>query len=437
MNISKKSLIKKATVPITALAVVCGVLVAPGTVAAASTNHHFVGFAGGSALEALGNTVVSDLTSASSVDTVDTGVTSTNTALTADVLSGLLHSSTITTSATTRDITGGVQLFTHAHTENASLLNGAISVGAVDTNDTATVLDNAAHSVSSEINTTLVALKIGNKTFPVNVKKNTAISIPGIATIVINMSATMAGPAGSGVILTFGAGLAINLLSALGGHPRGTQIFLNPVYSAITTVTQESGPLISGSAFATEVTASAGKLLNAHSGPTAQISQPFGGTHGVDKFNTTAAVNLPNILNVAAITDFANGVKSNTTVSYSKMTTKLGHINLLGGLITADAATGIAQASANPDGTTFTSTSVSLLNLVMAGHPIDISTKPNTGIKIGNLLTITIGFEAKSPFAAVVKVLDIVVNTASYGLPAGAEVLVGVARAAVQPVQGG
>jgi hypothetical protein len=296
-------------------------------------------------------------------------------------------------------------------------------------------MDNATQTTSADINTTLVALKIGNAHIPLNVKKNTAINIPGIATVVVNLAMQQSGP--NGQILTFGAGLAVSLLKGFGGKPKGTEIFLNPVYSAITTVTQESGPLISGNAFDTEVTAHAGQLLNAESGPTAQISQPFGGTHGVDKVNSTAAVNLPSILTLGAASDIANGVKSNTTLSYSRMTSNLAHINLLNGLITADALSGTVEASATPQGVTSTSTSTSLVNLVIAGHPIAVNTKPNTIIKIGNLLTITIGLQAKSPFAAVVKVLDIVVNTASYGLPVGAEIQVGVATAAIQPVQGG
>jgi len=430
----RKRLIKKSIAPAVVLAIVSGVIVAPGTVSATPTNHHFTGFAGGSALEALGNTVVSNLTSESSVDSSDTGVTSTNTLATVNV-NGLLNSSNVATDAASSNIAGGVQLLTHAHTANASLLNGAITVAAIDTTDIARVLDNAAATTSADINTTFVSLKIGNTHVPLNVKKNTAINIPGIATVVVNMSLQEAGPPGSGGILTFGAGLAINLLKSLGGKPKGTQIFLNPVYSAIETVTQESGPLIGGNAFATEVTAAAGNLLNAHSGPTASIGMPFNGTHGSDVTNSTLAVNLPNIINVAAASDTANGVKSNTTVSYSRLTTNLTHVNLLGGLITADALTGTAQASANPNGTTFTSVSTSIVNLVIDGHPIDVNVQPNTVIKIGNLLTITIRLQAKSPFAAVVKLLDIKVNTASYGLPAGAEVQIGVARAAIQPAQ--
>jgi hypothetical protein len=353
-----------------------------------------------------------------------------------NAVNGLVNASAITTAAASSATADGVQLLTHARTASASLLNGLITVGAVDTTDLATVKDDSTHAVSSDINTTFVALKIGNSHLPINVKKNTAINIPGIATVVVNMSLSMAGPPGTGGILTFGAGLAINLLKGLGGKPKGTQIFLNPVYSAISTVTQETGPLIGGNAFATEITAAAGNLLNAQSGPTAQVGMPFNGTHGTDVTNTTLAVNLPGLVNVAAASDIANGVKSNTTVSYSRLTTNLTHINLLNGLIVANALTGTAQASANTNGTTFTSTSTTIAGLVINGQPIDVNTAPNTVIKIGNLLTITIRYEAKSPFAAVVKLLDIKVNTASYGLPAGAEVQIGVARAAIQPVTG-
>jgi hypothetical protein len=225
----------------------------------------------------------------------------------------------------------------------------------------------------------------------------------------------------------------VALLKAAGPSPIGTQIYLNPVYTAVETVTPEETPLIFGNAFGTEVTAAAGKLLSADSGPTAQISMPFGGTGAKDQVNSTAYVNLGQILQLGAISDVANGFKSNTAQSYSRMTTNLAHINLLNGLITADALSGQAFAAVNPDGTTTTSTATSLVNLTVAGHAIPVNVSPNTVINILNVGKLTLRQETKSPFAAVVKVLDLVITTAQLGLPVGAEIQVGVARAGVQP----
>lgn len=426
--------LSKLVVPAVAAAVVGGVLVAPGAVFADPTNHHFVGFAGGSAVKAVGSTVESDLTSQSAVDTVDTGVTSNNTTASAAV-SGILNASAINTSVATTAIPGGVQIVSHSHTAAASLLNGLISVGAVDTINTTTVMDDAAKTTSNAIHTTFVNLKVGNAKIPVNIPQNFHITLPGIANVYLNAGFAYPGPAGSGTIFTIGAGLYVSLLKGVGPSPLGTEVYLNPVYTAVSTVTQEEGPLIAGNAYATQITGAVGNLAQVASGPTAQISQPFGGTHGVDKVNSTAYVNLGQIAQIGAISSVANGVKSNTVTSYSRMTTNLAHINLLNGAITADAVTGQAYASANTDGTTSTSTFTSLLNLSIGGNPIPVNVSPNTVIKLGNIATIIIRKEVKSPFAAMVEALEITINTATLGLPVGAKIIVGFASAGIQPFQ--
>lgn len=424
--------LSKFVVPAVAAAVAGGVLVAPGAVFADPTNHHFIGFAGGSAVKAVGSTVESDLTAQSGVDTVETGVTSTNTTASAAV-SGVLNASAINTSVATTAVPGGVQIVSHSHTAGASLLNGLISVGAVDTINTTTVLDNAAKTTSNTIHTTFVNLKVGNAQIPVNIPQNFHITLPGIANVYLNASYVFQGPSGSGTIFTLGAGLYVSLLKSAGNSPLGTEVYLNPVYTAVTTVTQEEGPLISGNAYATQITGAVGNIAQVASGPTAQISQPFGGTHGVDKVNSTAFVNLGQIAQIGAISSVANGVKSNTVTSYSRMTTNLGHINLLNGAITADAVTGQAYASATPSGTTSTSTFTSLLNLSIGGKPIPVNVSPNTVIKLGSIATIIIRKEVKSPFAASVEALEITINTATLGLPVGAKIIIGRATAGIQP----
>ena len=426
--------LKTIAVPVVAAAVAGGVLVAPGAVFAAPTNHHFVGFAGGSAVKAVGSTVESDLTSQSSVDTVETGVASSNTLATA-VVSNVLTASAITTSVATVAIPGGVQIVSHSHTAGASLLNGAITVGAVDTVNTTTVMDDANKTTSNTTHTTFVNLKVGNAKIPVNIPQNFHITLPGIASVYLNASYVFQGPSGSGTIFTLGAGLYVSLLKAAGPSPLGTEVYLNPVYTAVDTVLQEEGPLISGNAFATKITGAVGNIAKVDSGPTAQISQPFGGTHGVDKVNSTAYVNLGQIAQIGAISSVANGVKANDVTSYSRMTTNLAHINLLNGAITADAVTGQAYAAGNPDGTTSTSTFTSLLNLSIGGNPIPVNVSPNTKINLGNIATIIIRKEVKSPYAAVVEALEITINTATLGLPVGAKIIIGYASAAIQPFQ--
>jgi len=314
---------------------------------------------------------------------------------------------------------------TKAQTLGVSLLGGAITVQAVNTTDTARVVGD---SVSSDINTTFVGIKIAGAKLPVTIPKNFQVNIPGVANVVLNASYTAAGPAGSGTLMTSGAGLYVSLLKSRGTSPIGTEVFLNPTYAAISTVSPVTGATIGGYAYGSQVLAKAGTVLNAKSGEQAQITQPMSGTGGVDKTNNTAHVDLGAILQLGAISSTANGVKSKTS-NYSTMTTKLAGVNLFNGLITADALTGVAHVEALADGSTKATTSTSLVNLVIAGKSIPVNVSPNTVITVASLGKITIRAQATSANQALVTVLDIKISTASYGLPVGAEVQIGVAAA--------
>lgn len=418
--------IKTKVLPLGIAAVVAAALtVAPTAVfGATATNHHFLGYAGGSALKALGATVTSDLTSESGVDTTATGVSNNNTLASANV-TNLASVGAITTTASTQAITGGVAIVTTARTAGVSLLNGAITVSAVTTTDTARVVGDKA---SSTIKTTFVGIKIAGVRLPVTIPQNFHVTIPNVASVYLNAAYTAAGPSGSGTIMTTGAGLYLSLLKPRGPSPIGTEVYLNPTYAAISTVTPVTGATIGGYAYGSEVLASAGKLLNAKSGPTAQISLPISGTSGVDKTNKTAAVNLGAILQLGAVTSTANGVKSASN-NYSTMSTKLAGVNLFNGLIKADALTGTAHVGTNPDGTTSATATTSLVNLVIAGKSIPIDVSPNTVINVANLGRITIRAQATNANQALVSVLDIKISTAAYGLPVGAEIQIGVAAA--------
>lgn len=416
--------IRRILVPVVAAAAVGATVVAPSAIFGANTNKHMVGYAGGSAIKAVGSTIESDFTSESSLDTTQTGLTQANTLATATVPS-VATIGTISTDVRTRDVgSSGVQLVSHARTVGVNLLDGAITAQVVDTTDTATVNGDL---ITGDVSTTFVGLKIAGFRLPVTIPKNFHLTIPGVAEVYLNTGVVFPGKAGSGTILTMGAGLYVSLLKARGPNPVGTEIFVNPVYSAIRTTSPINGVLLGGYAYGSKAYAQA-STARVYSGPTARISMSPNGTGGVDKYNTTATVNLAPVVTIGALTDTANGVKSYTQ-NYSTMSTELARVNLFNGLITADALKGNAHAEVRPDGTTFTSTSTSLVNLVIAGKPISADVSPNTVITVANLGTVTIRKQAKNATNALVKVLEIKLTTAGYGLPVGALVEVGVAAA--------
>jgi hypothetical protein len=155
------------------------------------------------------------------------------------------------------------------------------------------------------------------------------------------------------------------------------------------------------------------------------------------KKNTTATANVPDVLFTSAITSTTQGVKNPVNQSYSQMTTQLAGVNVLNGVITADALTGLARVEALPGGGTRAIADTSLVNLKVLGKPIDINTNANTVINIANVGQLIVrgqhtavssdGLTAQS--LVTVLQLRITVAQSNGKVPVGALIQVGFAQA--------
>jgi hypothetical protein len=426
--------IRKLVAPVAALAIAGALVAAPSGANGqeAVTFQHLVGYSGGTAIKALGSTVESDLTAESSVDTTVAGPGQFNT-VAGVTLKDIATVAAVSTSATTDQLDNGdIVLVSVGQTAGINLLGGAIKANAVTTTDTAIVHPNG--NVDWSVHTEFVGLSIAHVHLPVTIPQNFHVSIPGIATVILNAGFAGSGGPGSGNIMTEGAGLYLSLLKGRGNSPLGTEIFLNPTYSAIGTVSAGGGSVIGGYAYGSKIVANAGNLLNIYAGPSAQISLPINGTNGFTTHNTTATASIPQVLLASAITDYAEGIKAALPAkSESTMTTQLLNLNLLGGLITAEALTGVAHVESTPTGGTIQTATTQFVNLVIAGIHIPISVSPNTVINLANIGTVTIRKQITAPHFASVTLLDIHISTASFGLPVGADVTIGYAQADVFP----
>jgi hypothetical protein len=397
-----------------------GATLVGGIGAGAVTQLEFFGYAGGSLVRALNNTVTSDLSAASAVSGPDSNATSTNTLAHLSV-PDLLTADGVSTSATTRKTLTGYQVVSKAQTTGVNLLNGAITIQAVTTTATSTLANNVA---TSTVNTQFAGIKIVGINLPINIPKNYTVTIPNIATVNLNMSLTVTqGTTTAGT----GAGLAITLLKPVGSNQAGASIFLSPVYSRLGDVDAEAtGHTSRGAAYGSQVTASAGTtLVGVRSDPTAPVNVTPG------KTNTTslAAVNLSPTLQLGAITNTASGTQT-TALGEAETTSKIAGLNLFNGLIKADAISVDAHVRA-PTGSPVTrSGTTTLLNLVINGNAIPASVAPNTTINLLNIAIITLNQQFISANQVVVRALDIKITTDAYGLPAGAEIQLAVAGAA-------
>lgn len=386
-----------------------------GASPAGASSILFVGYAGGSQVRAANNTITSDLTAASNMNVWGHADLKDSAKAAGVSVPNLVSADGVTTSTESRTISGGFELISHAKTAGVRLLGGAITLDAVDTTATARIVNN---KVSSDTRTTFVGLKIAGRRMPVSVRKNFNLTIPGIAKVVLNQSFTST--SGSQV-MTIGTGLYLSLLKPRGNNAFGAEVFLNPTYAALGTASPDSDHGLGGKAYATRVTADAGKLAHVQSDPTVPVAVAGDGTHGKTVTSSVAGVNLSTALKVGAIKTTAVGTNG-TTRQNVETTAQAAGINLLNGLITADVVKSDAHIS-GPTGGPYTVTATSnLAHLRIAGKAIPIGVKPNTVIKVAKLATVTINEQTKSTHSVTVRALVIELSTAAYGLPVGARV---------------
>lgn len=412
---------KAITAASVAAATVAAVVIGGGAAGAATTQYEFVGYAGGSLVRALNNTITSDLTAASSINALfPTRMTNTAAGLSVEQL---LTTDGVSTSTTAQQVAGGYTVVSEAKTANVNALNGLITATAIDSVSTATLVNGA---VKTSVTTQLVGLKIAGKSLPVNVPNNYHITIPNIATVYVNYAVrAQAAPKA----MALGMGLYVDLLRPAGTAKAGAVVAINPTYAAIGPfVPPDTGHYVIGNAYGTQVVAKVGSLANVQSDPTAPVNLDPAGSNGTPVTSSIAGVNLTPLARVGAVTNSVDGTNTNALYE-SESTSRIAAINLFNGLITADAITADAHVRGAPGTTTSVTGSSNLVNLKINGKPITLNTKPNTTINLLGLGTITINQQLATVNRITVRALDIKLSVARYGFPAGAEVQVATASA--------
>jgi hypothetical protein len=418
-----------ALIPATALAVAT---VAPAPASGVTPNYAYFGASGGSQISAVGTTITSSMTAISQIaGTVQPHTTSNKVA--SVKAAPLATLGAVTTSETATPVGDGWKLVGKAHTAGVNLLNGLIKISAVDTVTTAQFDTDGGGSGTS--NTQFVGLTIAGKTYPVNIAKNTTITVPGVVTVQLNYQNVVQNDTSVSVQ---GAGLVVTLLKTQGTAAIGSTIVLNPTFGNVQRSSGPGGRQLGGAAFGSYVFAGVGEDVQVQSGRTAYAEMPAIGTGGVIHENHTAKVNLPGVLNTTGIASTMQGV-STQALNYSKTATRTVDLNLFpslfGSLIHADAI-GTNSSATVQNGNATLSGGTQFVNLRIAGQQIPVDVAPNTKIHVANLGYVTINEQTKAEIDGVfhgiqVTALHIVLDTAKAGLPVGAEIQIGFSRAFV------
>ncbi|WP_435770171.1 choice-of-anchor P family protein [Nocardioides sp. SYSU DS0651] len=385
---------------------------------------------GATYVKAVGGTITSDATAQSSVSGGGTEPKSSSNSTLAANVGTLLRAGAVEsrTSAEKTDESGGTTLRSFARTANLRLLNGLITVDAIETN-VATV-GKSDGTASATGNSQLLGIHIIGVDLPVRIPQNYSVTIPGVANISLNYMAHVSTPE---LTATRAWAIGVQLLEARDGFSAGTTIIVNPVNQYLQEAVPSNGARLAGFAYGTRVQAKVGDQIKVVSDPTAYIATPYGSSNGNTQRNTTATVNIPSLLNTGAVTSTTTSSKDGLDATVTN-THKVVGLNLLSGLIKADAIE-VSATGRYVNGQWTSGMKMTAVNLVVAGRSIPINVSPNTSIDVAGLGKVEINKQQTAPAQRINRIdgIKITLDTARAGLPVGAVIELAVAATGITP----
>lgn len=399
---------------------------------AAVDSYAYSAYAGGTKVTAVGTTISSDLTAESSI--AGKVAASKSNKVAHLKVAGLAQVGAVDTDVDATPVGKGFRTRSHARTAGVNLLNGLIKATAVETTSTSQATPSTKPRATSD--TEVLGLTIAGKKYPVNLPTNTGITIPGVASVIVNYNRT---EANGNTVVTQGAGLHVTLLKPRNGIAAGAEIVLNPTFSSVQPATNEDGGAqLGGGGFGAYINADVGDQVHASTGYLGNKPMPLIGTKGIPISNTTAKVNVPGVLNASGIESTVEGT-SLPALSESKVSSGLADLRLfpglLGGLIQAKAVGSTAHTRITKNGVVNTG-SFQFLNLRVAGKAIPVDIGKNSSIDVAGLGKVTLNEHKEVAVAGLlhgyqVTGLHIVLDTSRAGLPVGTDIQVGVAQSLV------
>jgi hypothetical protein len=306
-----------------------------------------------------------------------------------------------------------------ADTASISLLGGLITAQEIKAVSTTTIQSDGTFQLSSN-GSTFSNLVILGQVYNGSVPANTRIDLPLIGYVVLNEQ--------SSNIVNSMANLTVNMIHVhvtianVLGIQVGTEIVVSSATSGMINVFAPA--VLNVQAYGTQVQ---GQLLA--SSPTAPVVLPCLGTNGRYQTAMLGGVNLSGILTSGTISDSAES-NLTYTMSSGQVTSTVQSLNLLNGLVTANAMIAQISAVVNDNIQNFTTGTDRFLGISVAGHPeITDSVPYNTSVSLAGLGTLYLKrmIRTSPPTHSLeVRSLELVVNqNNSYGLPIGLDVIVG------------
>lgn len=394
------------------------------TITPAQVQTGFSGSAYGSYIVDNDRSLVSGPTASSSIScTSATGKTATNN-VAATTVPAIGTIGVADTKVTTLQTSTGKRTETSSTVAGTTLLGGLITAGTITSKSAADKSITGAFSGTNQ--TTIAGLKVLGLPIAVSPAPNTIIDLKdpvlgSVGKVTLNGQEKRLVNGTYQVITT---AMRVQILKAgLPGVNVGTDIRLGVSTARLNPY--QAGYL-TGSGFSTKST-----LLSGLVGSGATAYAPVkceGGTTTANIAGTT----IPGVLTMGAATTTTTGVLTPTLKV--TVTDNLAGLNVLGGLITADAIKAGTSASRAPAGGTVTLTDTSTFtNLKIRGlTTIDASVAPNTVVQVPGLGKVTLHKVSKSSTSITVTMIEVVLDRALGALPTGSKIQIGYSSSGVR-----
>jgi hypothetical protein len=309
---------------------------------------------------------------------------------------------------------------TTATTNRVNLLKGRITASRV--RSVSATYTSGKDIRTSSSGSVLSDLVVEGKAVRAEPGPNTKITLAGLGYVVLNEQ--LGGTEGPMPFLVVnGIHVYVTEANAM-GIPIGTQYVVAHAFSALEP--SVSG-VVGGLAFGHKLFEGG----RAQSGPSAVVYMPCVGTGGKVVSNTMAGATHPKAFQLGTVKDTAMGRVEEKSAT-SQTTSSIQSVNLLSGLITADAIKAVATGTKNGNNPTFTDAGSKFVNLVVAGHPIGSETGPNRAIQLPGIGTLWLHRVIRGPNSIEVRMIDLEVKQENpFGLKPGSKLQIAVARAVV------
>lgn len=380
----------------------------------AATQWGYIASAGGTMIKTGSGLLISSQTAQSAISGTVVPNSSKQSVATV-AASGVLRTGAVETAATSRGVIGGIEIKSWARTAGVNVLNGLVTADAVTSNLTTVARPDGTQTVTG--GTQFVGIKVAGVNLPLNIPHNYTVSIPKVATVTLNAYAS---GARGGATATQGWAIGVALLQPRGDVPAGATILVNPVYQTVMPAVP-SVPLFGGTAYGSKVQAKVGDGVSAEVPETAMLRTPPGGSEGETLKNTTAGVNVAGLITTGVVesTSTSSTFGAKDLDGDERTTNQTARINVLGGLVTADAIK-VTAHSRRVNGVCSTNNAMTFVNLKVGGSAIPLTVSPNTTIKVGDLATVVVNQQVRQGCSALTRGVYITLLKPQGDLPVGA-----------------